>query len=49
MVEPLAKANAELGEMRKHMVSYNRDKQFLASAKARLKVQDGKLEQYSAA
>eukprot|EP00041_Stephanoeca_diplocostata_P017209 m.343109 g.343109 ORF g.343109 m.343109 type:complete len:483 (+) comp20626_c1_seq3:127-1575(+) len=46
LVEPLAKANAELGEMRKHMVSYNRDKQFLASAKARLKVQDGKLEQY---
>lgn len=40
LVEPLQKAREEVEELRKSLSSYDKDKQSLASAKARLKVQN---------
>jgi DNA repair exonuclease SbcCD ATPase subunit len=40
LVEPLQKAREEVEELRKQLANYDKDKQSLASAKARLKVMD---------
>lgn len=39
LVEPLAKARADVADYEKQLANYAKDKQFLASAKARIKVQ----------
>jgi len=45
LVEPLQKARDEVDELRKQLANYDKDKQSLASAKARLKVME---EEYKA-
>merc|ERR1711894_450679 len=40
LVEPLQKAREEVDELRRQLSNYDKDKQSLASAKARLKVMD---------
>lgn len=45
LVEPLAKARADVMEYEKQLANYAKDKQYLASAKARLKVQTQQLSQ----
>lgn len=45
LVEPLAKATAAVTDLEKQLTNYTKDKQFLASAKARLKAQEKVISQ----
>lgn len=45
LVEPLAKARVDLVDLKKQLTNYTKDKQYLASAKARLKVYDSTIKQ----
>jgi septal ring factor EnvC (AmiA/AmiB activator) len=46
LVEPLKKARGELEELEKQLESYTRDKKFLASTRARLKVAEETIKQH---